>query len=309
MKNRLIITISDVNSTKSYNIHQIVKKLALIILLVMCIVLAGSFWFIDTLKTSITDLNTKMTTLKINKEKEIEILNEKEKVLLIKNKIHALKIEDKVKDIEELSSKLDDIEEIIGLKDDILIDDPIERVNIAKITSLERMHMLQVIPSGNPLKQIVVTASFGYRLHPTLRIKKFHRGIDLRAKRKTPVYATADGVVKFVESRNRGNFGRVVKISHNYGFETVYGHLNKTNVKLGDIVKKGDIIALSGNSGRSTGPHLHYEIKYASMVLNPKNFMKWNLKTYETIFSKERRVKWESLINLINSHKKKQEQQ
>ena len=308
MKNRLIITVSDVKSTKSYNIHQIVKKLALIILLVTFIVLAGSFWFIDALNTSITNLNTKMTTLQITKEKEIEILNEKEKVLLIKNKIHALKIADKVKDIEELSSKLDDIEEIIGLKDDILID-PIKRVNIAKMTSLERTQMLQVIPSGNPLKKIVVTASFGYRLHPTLRIKKFHRGIDLRAKRRTPVYATADGVVKFVQSRNTGNFGRVVKISHNYGFETVYGHLIKTNVKLGDIVKKGDIIALSGNSGRSTGPHLHYEIKYASMVLNPKNFMKWNLKTYETIFSKERRVKWESLINLINSHKKKQEQQ
>jgi len=308
LKNRLIITVSDVKSTKSYNIHQIVKKLALIILLVTFIVLAGSFWFIDALNTSITNLNTKMTTLQITKEKEIEILNEKEKVLLIKNKIHALKIADKVKDIEELSSKLDDIEEIIGLKDDILID-PIKRVNIAKMTSLERTQMLQVIPSGNPLKKIVVTASFGYRLHPTLRIKKFHRGIDLRAKRRTPVYATADGVVKFVQSRNTGNFGRVVKISHNYGFETVYGHLIKTNVKLGDIVKKGDIIALSGNSGRSTGPHLHYEIKYASMVLNPKNFMKWNLKTYETIFSKERRVKWESLINLINSHKKKQEQQ
>ena len=304
MKNRLIITISDVKSTKSYNVHQIVKKLVLIVLLIVCIVLAGSFWFIDTLNSSINNLNNRMTTLKLTKEKEIEILNEKEKVLLTKNKIHALEIADKIKDIEELSSKLDDIEVIIGLKDDILID-PIKRVNIAKITSLERMNMLQMIPSGNPLKHIVVTASFGYRIHPTLRIKKFHRGIDLRAKRRTPVYATADGVVKFVRSRNSGDFGRVVKISHNYGFETIYGHLIKTNVKIGDIVRKGDIIALSGNSGRSTGPHLHYEIRYASMVLNPINFMKWNLKSYESIFTKERRVKWESLINLINSHKKK----
>jgi len=307
MKNRLIITVSDVKGTKSYNIHQIVKKLTLVIFLVTVIVLAGSFWFIDTLNMSINNLNTKMNNLKTSKEKEIEILNEKEKVLLIKNKIHALKIADKVKDIEELSSKLDDIEVIIGLKDDILID-PIKRVNIAKITSLERTHMLQVIPNGNPLEKIVVTASFGYRIHPTLRVKKFHRGIDLRAKRRTPVKVTADGVVNYVQSRNTGAFGRVIKISHNYGFETVYAHLIKTNVKIGDIVKKGDIIALSGNSGRSTGPHLHYEVKYASMVLNPKNFMKWNLKSYETIFSKERRVKWESLINLINSHKKKQEQ-
>ena len=245
-----------------------------------------------------------MTYLKISKEKEIEILNEKEKVLLIKNKIHALEISNKINEIEELSSKLDDIEVIIGLKDDIIVD-PIKRVNIAKITSIERTHMLQVIPSGNPLKDIVVTANFGYRIHPTLKIKKFHRGIDLRAKRKTPVFATADGVVKFVQSRNYGDFGRVIKVSHNYGFETIYAHLKKTNVKIGDIVKKGDIIGLSGNSGRSTGPHLHYEVRYASMVLNPRNFMKWNLKTYESIFTKERRVKWESLINLINSHKRK----
>ena len=266
MKNRLIITVSDVKSTKSYNIHQIVKKIVVIVTIISIILIGGSFWFINY-------LTNKMDNLKISKAKEIEILTAKEQELLIKNKLHSLKIKDKIKDIEELSSKLDDIEEIIGLKD-VQESDPITRATLAKISSIEKMSMLQIIPSGSPLKDTKITASFGYRIHPILKKKKFHRGIDLRAKRKTKVFATADGIVKYVQARNKGGFGRVIKISHNYGFETLYAHLRKTNVKIGDIVKKGDVIALSGNSGRSTGPHLHYEVKYASMVLNPSNFLK-----------------------------------
>ena len=77
-------------------------------------------------------------------------------------------------------------------------------------------------------------------------------------------------------------------------------------VKTGDIGKKGDVIALSGNSGRSSGPHLHYEVRYARKVLDPKYFLKWNMKSYESIFEKQRRVKWESLVSLINEQKKKQ---
>jgi murein DD-endopeptidase MepM/ murein hydrolase activator NlpD len=301
MKNRLIITVSDVKSTKSYNIHQIVKKLIVIVTIVTIIVISGSFWFINY-------LTKKMDYLKVSKEKEIEILTAKEQELLIKNKLHSLKIKDKIKDIEALSSKLDDIEEILGLKD-VQESNPITRATLAKISSIEKTSMLQLIPNGSPLKDTLITARFGYRIHPIKKKKKFHRGIDLRAKRRTKVFATADGIVRYVQPRNKGDFGRVIIVLHNYGFETVYAHLNKTNVKVGDIIRKGDIVALSGNSGRSTGPHLHYEVRYASKVLNPRNFINWKLNTYETIFKKERRVKWDSLVNLINSHKKKQEQQ
>ncbi|MCK5293608.1 MAG: M23 family metallopeptidase [Arcobacteraceae bacterium] len=295
MKDRLIITVSDVKGTKSYNIHQIVKKLAVIFTIVSILLIGGSFWFINF-------LNKKMDTLKISKEKEIELLVSKEKELLTKNKLHSLSIKDKIKDIKELSSKLDDIEVIIGLKD-VPKSDLITRATLAKISSIEKMNMLQVIPNGSPLKKTKVTAKFGYRKHPITKKKQFHRGIDLRAKRKTDVHSTADGVVRYVQPKNKDAFGRVIIVSHNYGFETVYAHLRKTKVKIGNIIKKGDIIALSGNSGRSTGPHLHYEVRYASMVLNPRNFMKWNLKNYETIFNKERRIKWDSLVSLINSQK------
>jgi murein DD-endopeptidase MepM/ murein hydrolase activator NlpD len=278
-----------------------VKKLAIVISIIAIIVIGGSIWLINY-------LNVKMDNLKVAKEKEIEILTLKENELITQNKLHAMKIKDKIKDIEELSSKLDDIEEIIGVKSEEK-SDPITRAELAKINSAERTHMLRLIPNGSPLKETRVTAKYGYRIHPITKKRQFHRGIDLKAKRRTPVYATADGVVKFVQSKNKGAFGRVVMVSHNYGFETVYAHLRQTKVKVGDVIKRGDIIALSGNSGRSTGPHLHYEIKYASRVLNPKNFIKWNLKNYESIFNKERRVKWESLVNLINLHKKNQVQQ
>ena len=199
-----------------------------------------------------------------------------------------MQIKGKVKDIEELSSKLDSIEEIIGIKKNDSDQDAITRATLAKISSSQKMYMLTTIPNGSPLKELKTTASFGYRIHPVTSQKQFHRGIDLRASINTPVYATADGVVRYVQPRNSGDFGRVIIISHNFGFETVYAHLRETNVKLGDVIKKNQIIAMSGNSGRSTGPHLHYEIRYASMVLNPRDFIDWNLKSYENIFSKQK---------------------
>jgi len=260
-------------------------------------IIGVSFWIISA-------LNKQMGELRSQKEQEIRILEEKSHKLIAQNRLYSMQIKDKVKDIEEISSKLDDIEEIIGLKKDEKTT-LIQRATLAKITSAGKMYMLQTIPSSSPLKETKITAKFGYRIHPLTKKKKFHRGVDLRAKRKTEVFSTADGVVRFVESKNKGNFGRVIIIAHNFGFESVYAHLRETKVKIGDVVKKGDLIALSGNSGRSTGPHLHYEVRYASKVLDPKYFLKWNMKNYESIFDKQRRVEWESLVNLISSQSKK----
>ena len=169
--------------------------------------------------------------------------------------------------------------------------------------------MFQIIPSGSPLKKTTVTDSYGYRIHPVSKQRKFHRGIDLRAKMRTPVYSTADGVVKYVQSKDRGGFGKVIMIMHNYGFETVYAHLSKTEVKVGQVIKKGQRLGLSGNSGTSTAPHLHYEIKYATKILNPWSFLRWNIKNYESIFKTQRRVEWESLVAMISMHMNKLELQ
>ncbi|MGD9553586.1 MAG: M23 family metallopeptidase [Arcobacteraceae bacterium] len=301
MKNRLIITVSDINGTKSYNVHQFIKKSIKFLVPAVLLILGGSFWFISALKEDIHEV-------KREKEEKIKVLLEKESKLKAQNSLYSLQIKDKIKDIDELSSKLDDIEELIGVKGDDTTT-LIQRATLAKMDMQLKAFMLQIIPSGSPLKETIITDAYGYRIHPVSKQRKFHRGIDLRAKMRTPVFSTADGVVKYVQNADRGGFGKVVMVMHNYGFETVYAHLDLAKVKVGDVIKKGQLVGLSGNSGTSTAPHLHYEVKYASKILNPWSFIKWDIKNYESIFQTQRRVEWESLVAMINSHMNKLELQ
>lgn len=291
MKNRLIITVSDIKGTKSYNVHQFVKRILFSVILITILILAGSFWFISY-------LDDEITSVKINKETELKILNEKEEKLLAQNKLYSIQIKNKVNDIDELNQKLDEIHTIIGVGKNATKNE-ITKKTLYAINLNKKKYTLKVIPNGKPLDYVRVSSNFGYRINPITKRKQFHRGIDLAAPRKTPIRATADGIVEYVQSKNVGDYGRVIKISHNYGFKTAFAHMNKTYSKVGDIVKKGQIIGLVGNSGRSSGPHLHYEIRYASTLLSPKNFINWNLDTYDSIFKKERKVEWESLISLI----------
>lgn len=93
----------------------------------------------------------------------------------------------------------------------------------------------------------------------------------------------------------------MVVVVHNYGFKTAYAHLNKVVISPGKAVKKGDLIAYSGNTGLSTGPHLHYEVRFINKTLPPSDYLNLNRKNMENLFKQERRVPWESLINLIST--------
>jgi murein DD-endopeptidase MepM/ murein hydrolase activator NlpD len=212
-----------------------------------------------------------------------------------------MQIKSKVQDIEELSSKLDEIHTIIGIEDDDTKEE-ITKKTLDTINENKKKYALNLIPNGKPLEKFRYSSNFGYRINPVTKKRQFHRGLDMAAPRKTPIRATADGIIEYVQSRNIGDYGRVVKVQHNYGFKTVYAHMEKTFVNVGDIIKKGQILGLVGNSGRSTAPHLHYEVRYANMVLNPRRFVDWNLSNFEEIFKKERKIEWESLVSLINSH-------
>jgi murein DD-endopeptidase MepM/ murein hydrolase activator NlpD len=297
LKDRLIVTISDTNSTKSYNISKVIKKVIIYAVVSILLIISISFWFIKFLNTKVDNLSN-----------DIVSLNIQGKSLKTQNDLYNIKIKDKIKDIKALGDTLKNMEMIIGVKGD---DEKslINRATFAKLTLEQKTYMLRTIPSGKPLKKIKITANIGWRIHPILKIKKFHNGIDLRAKRKTDVFATADGVVRYVQTKNKSGFGRTIIISHNFGFETLYGHLRFVNVKVGDVVMQGQLIAKSGNSGRSTGPHLHYEVRYASKILDPKYFLKWTLTNYNEIFEKQRRVNWDSLIKMINSQHQRLTQQ
>jgi murein DD-endopeptidase MepM/ murein hydrolase activator NlpD len=118
-----------------------------------------------------------------------------------------------------------------------------------------------------------LASRFGWRADPMGGYDtRFHRGIDLANSSGTPIYATADGVVRFTGIQ--GGFGKAVRIRHEAsGLETVYGHLDSFKVKAGEKVKRGDLIGLMGNTGRSTGPHLHYEVRKSGKSFNPQSFI------------------------------------
>jgi murein DD-endopeptidase MepM/ murein hydrolase activator NlpD len=112
---------------------------------------------------------------------------------------------------------------------------------------------------------------FGYRTDPYYKVTKFHEGIDFTAAVGTPIYATGDGVVTEAEY-NRGGYGMCLKINHGYSYETFYAHLSKLKVRVGQKVVRGEVIGLVGNTGKSTAPHLHYEVHKGGVPINPIYF-------------------------------------
>jgi len=130
--------------------------------------------------------------------------------------------------------------------------------------------LLSSTPSIAPVRGIY-SSGFGYRISPFTGSRTLHTGIDLSAPIGTPVKAPADGIVTKVE--NDPGYGKVLVISHGYGFSTLYGHNSKINVKVGQKVKRGDVISEVGNTGRSTGAHLHYEVRVNGVEVNPTKYI------------------------------------
>lgn len=158
-----------------------------------------------------------------------------------------------------------------------------EVLKLAMNKEVLKTSMPAIMPVSN--KSLKSTASgWGYRYHPIYKIKMFHYGMDFTASIGTKVYATGDGVVKEAESVG-GGYGRWILIDHGFGYQTLYGHLNGFNVKVGDHVKRGNVIGFVGNSGTSTGPHLHYEVHKNGEPVNPQYyyFKDLNAKEYEKL--------------------------
>ena len=142
---------------------------------------------------------------------------------------------------------------------------------LATILFFASLAFSQSKPSICPIKDFKgKTAEFGKRIHPVLKTTQDHNAIDFFVRQGTPVLATADGRVTQAESLD--DYGVVVRIQHKDHFESFYAHLSKLAVRVGQAVQCGDIIAYSGNSGVSTGPHLHYEVVQNGVSMNPRNF-------------------------------------
>lgn len=129
------------------------------------------------------------------------------------------------------------------------------------------------VPSDKPVKMASFTSSFGVRNDPFGRGAAMHAGIDLAGPVGTPIYATADGTVTDA-GYNNGGYGNLIKLDHGRGIETRYGHLSSFTVRAGERVKRGQMIGRMGSTGRSTGSHLHYEVRIDGRAVNPIPFMR-----------------------------------
>lgn len=137
-----------------------------------------------------------------------------------------------------------------------------------------KAQMLSCIPAIMPVKDVDIyriSSHFGYRTDPFYKVQKLHNGIDFSAPIGTHIYCSGDGVVEKVIKGNSG-YGNNIIVDHGYGYKTRYAHLSKAYVKVGQKVKRGEHIADVGNSGKSTAPHLHYEVIKNNKAINPVNF-------------------------------------
>ena len=292
MDNHFTVTINDDNGVKQINLHKFVKKALLYtsgFILFLIFFASGTILYldssVDTIKSKKSVMQKAYNTLEKKNGLLQESMNNTKNSLLLKKK-----------ELDELSDSLAEIQTMIGMNPDQDEASLQERVDLTKLTSEQMATMLQLIPSGSPVEYHGITSKFGYRTHPTLGTKEYHRGTDLKAKMNTAVYAPADGIIEFAGTHKKSGFGRLVIIDHVFGFKSYYGHLNKVVVKSRRFVKKGDLIAYTGNSGMSNGPHLHYEIRFMYNALNPYWFIKWTVENYNEIFEKEKKIRWQSLI-------------
>lgn len=167
--------------------------------------------------------------------------------------------------VKETSKKLDELKRQLYVQsksyDDLVV------------LAQNKEKMLECLPAIQPVanKDLTRVASgFGYRIDPVYHTRRFHEGMDFTAPTGTDIYATANG--KITSAGWERGYGNCVKISHGFGYETLYGHMSAIYIHPGQDVKRGEVIGAVGSTGKSTGPHLHYEVHYKGEVMNPQNY-------------------------------------
>ncbi|WP_341865584.1 M23 family metallopeptidase [Helicobacter labetoulli] len=285
--------ITDQNGSRYFNVSSIFKQVALYSIVFVITLMAFGVISIKTFSAEIK----KMAILNENIAKRYE-------KMLAKNEALNIKIEQRMEEITEVDNRVGDLENIIGVSTELPEGEQNNleyRIDAASLSGTQKAFVMKFVPNGYPMEHYNrISADYGYRVHPLFFTRHLHTGVDFATAIGTPVYATADGVVN-AASFSTGGYGYLVKIDHSLGFMTYYAHLNKIVVQKGMFVKRGQLIAYSGNTGQSTGPHLHYEIRFLGNVIDPKNFMEWKMSNFDSIFEKERSVAWQSLLATINS--------
>ncbi len=207
---------------------------------------------------------------KEKKLKTLMVINKKYKEELAKLKNNLLNLENYLTERGVIRKRKDALGGLSKLKTEELTDE--NYLDFLVSHSEELFYQLKITPTGFPVYGRI-TSTLGWRKNPFGSGYEYHTGIDIKAPYGAPVYATAEGVV--IYSGWYSDYGKAVIIKHPSGYKTLYGHLSRIKVKYGEKVKAGQIIGYVGSTGRSTGPHLHYEVRLGSKYLDPMKFIVW----------------------------------
>lgn len=289
-RNKHIITIHGKDGVRQITMGYIAKKIFIYIVLFIILIGISTVAYTKYLENVVLELDNKKSAI----EQKYSMLENEHKALL--DKIDKLKANSQAltTQINSLGEELENTKNILGINDKGFELD--STIDYRQLSVSEKEVIMNFVPNGRPIAGRRHSSGFGWRVHPIYGRKIFHRGLDISAPIGTKVRATANGIVETIRYNDGSGYGNLIVIKHNYGFKTAYAHLNSMDVKVGDYVTKGQVVARSGNTGRSTGPHLHYEVRYLDKILNPKIFIAWNDKNFIETIKKENRVQWHSLI-------------
>lgn len=306
MRNCYTITITDVHGSRQYTLTHLFKRFLLLFgaaLTVVILVGGGVLWQLlserSNLEMQIEDLYQQKAQVESEFQEALAKQNELYTELFNDKQALESQVQEKEGKLSFLEETIDKFEESLGLKQPDGA--PETTQTLTGLSKLDQQLLLNRIPSGLPTEYKVISDGFGWRTHPVTKKRTFHDGLDFSADVGTSVQATADGVVEFVGYD--GGYGQKIVINHGYGFRTVYGHLSKYKVSKGQVVGKGDEIALSGNTGLSSGPHLHYEVHYLGNKLNPRFFADWGMRRFDQIAKQVREVPWASFAELVSQER------
>ncbi|MGR5134103.1 M23 family metallopeptidase [Vibrio alfacsensis] len=294
MKDQLTLSISTINGSKHWYFSKAMQRNLKTFFGLFLLALAATAFLINHLYTRVDDAVLKQAQMTEHSRNIGQELND---LKALKSELEN-DLSEREEHVQLVSERLGDLEKVLGVSNHTANDSLDTRFDTAAITSNVRMVMLNQIPSGSPVEKARLSSGFGKRIHPVTKVSKMHRGLDFAVNIGTKIYAPADGVVEVTRSSNKGS-GNFLRLQHSFGFSSSYSHLKGFKVKSGQFVKKGQLIALSGNSGLSSGPHLHYEVRFVGRALNPRTFVDWNLNDFEDMFTKERNIRWESLIKTV----------
>ena len=293
IRDKFIISIIDNNGVKQFNVSRFIKKIVLYFVGFFAIVAVVLFFTIRILADELKNMQgRKDDTL----EKYVEVYKENESL--------KLEVSKNQEQLDEINQKISDLEDVISMKNAIIEAKEANPFDITTLTKAQKKLILQIIPNSAPFaeskgKSSVDSTNQQKFAESSKFTPKFQRiGVVFELPKSTPIIAAADGMVDLTRGEDTKGIGRFVKLVHTFGFNSIYGHLSKLNVRRGDVVKKGQIIGYSGaHNGKNM---LYYDIRFLGSKVNMADFLRFDIENFDSVVNSTSIVNWDSLLWTFN---------